>query len=471
MAKNQGKAPLWEAIRKHIAKRGTGFHTPGHQGGRGIDLEVKDFWGLNVLQSDLTEVPGLDSLDMAQGVIREAQQLAAELHGARGTHFLVNGTSAGIMAMSLAVGGPGKVMVVPRNCHVSVIRGLILSGSKPVFVESEVDKDTGLVLGVALAALEEVLARNSEAEAVLLVHPNYFGVCGPLEEQVGLCHRYGKRVLVDEAHGSHFSFHPGLPVSAMEAGADLCAQSYHKTLSSLTQSSLLHWGERWTDEERIKGAVAMVQSTSPSYLLMASLDLARRQMALYGYELWENTLARAAWLREEINKIKGFRCLSREDVYGSGFAQMDETRLVVTGASLGLSGSQLADMLRESYTINVEMAQGAYIVLIITPGTGEGQSRALLTALAQISLQGQTGRYPLTIGSLPPLPLLRMNPREAWFARHRLVSLGDSIGRVAAQTVAPCPPGIPVLIPGEEISPEIGAYLTGLVDTINIVDG
>ncbi|MHB8172169.1 MAG: aminotransferase class I/II-fold pyridoxal phosphate-dependent enzyme [Thermincolia bacterium] len=470
MAKNQGKAPLWDAVHNHIAKRGTGFHTPGHQGGKGVASEVEASWGFNVMQADLTEVPGLDSLSMPVGVIREAQRRAADLHGAKGTCFLVNGTTSGIVAMLLAVGGPGKEVVIPRNCHVSVIWGLILSGSRPVFVQPEVDKATGLVLGVALASLDNVLSKKPEVEAVLLVNPNYYGICGPLEQQVSLCHRLGKRVLVDEAHGSHFAFHPGLPLSAMEAGADLCAHSYHKTLTSLTQSSLLHWGKSWKDEERIKGAVNMVQSTSPSYLLMASLDAARRQMALYGYQLWENTLARAAWLREETNKIHGFRCLGHDDLVGPGFGQLDKTRLVITGAPLGLSGVELAEILNQRYDIDVEMAQGSYVVLIITPGTGEEEGRVLLKALGQIAQEGSRGQYPLEKGFLPPLPVLRMNPRDAWFARHRQVAIKDSIGQVAAQSVAPCPPGMPVLIPGEEISPEIGEYLTGLVETINIVD-
>jgi len=464
---------LWEAVLKHLTREGTGFHTPGHQGGKGIDPGLTDFWGMSVLRSDLTELPGLDNLYLPRGVIREAQQLMAEVHDAEASCFLVNGTTAGILAMLLAVGGPGKAVVVPRNCHLSVIHGLILSGSIPVFAYPEVDKPTGIPLGISLSTLQTVLEDNPATSAVFLLNPNYFGICGPLQEQVELCHHLGKVVLVDEAHGSHFTFHPRLPLPAMKAGADICAQSYHKTLTSLTQSSVLHWRNTSVAEERIQKAVTMVQSTSPSYLLLASLDIARRQMALHGYHLWEKALDRASRLRKKINGIEGFWCLNKEDITGLGFTDLDETRLVITGQDLGLSGQELANILTLTYHIDVEMAQGSYIVLIITPGTEERDCGLLFKALKEIALERKgSKRKKLFTGDLiPPLPLLRLTPREAWFARHRRVTLEQGIGQVAAEVVAACPPGMPVLIPGEEISPEICRFLTGKIETVNIVDG
>jgi arginine decarboxylase len=278
----QSKTPLFDRLQASAHSGNIPFHTPGHHKGQGIDLSLKVAWGEAVFQSDLPELPELDNLFAPEGVIAEAQELAAEAWGSDRTFFLTNGSTAGVIAAILAVCNPGDEVLIPRNVHRSIISGLILSGASPIFVMPEVDLDLGIAHGVTAETIESHLIHNPQIKAVLIINPTYYGVCGDLISIANLVHSYGLPLIVDEAHGAHFQFHPALPIAALSADADLVIQSTHKTLSALTQSSMLHLKGDRINPGRLMRALELVQSTSPSYLLLASLDVARMQMATQG---------------------------------------------------------------------------------------------------------------------------------------------------------------------------------------------
>ncbi|OPY58654.1 MAG: Arginine decarboxylase [Pelotomaculum sp. PtaU1.Bin035] len=429
------------------------LHVPGHRQGRGLPAELLSLGGQALFELDLTEIPGLDDLHNPRGAIASAQALAARAYGAARSFFLVNGTTVGIHALLTAVGGRGKV-VVSRNAHRSALSGLVLSGADPVYVMPEKINEFGIASGISPEKIRRALEVNPGVEAVLTVRPDYYGVADDLAGQVRVSHFMDKPLLVDEAHGAHLRFHPDLPEDAMAAGADACVQSTHKLGGSLTQSSLLHLGAgHLLAAEAVAGALDLLQTTSPSYLLMASLDLARRQLALSGEGLLERTVSLANKTRECLARIGGLKVLTEDYLEGDGLG-LDPTKLVVSVSGLGLTGYQVGSLLFRRYNIYIEMADTTNIVAFLSIGTTPEDCDALVNALGDIaSRDKQTSsiRYP----EVPARIVKRMKPRDAWFAPARRVSLADARGRVCAETVAVYPPGIPVVCPGEEIIPEV----------------
>lgn len=455
MAADQQRAPLLEALLEYAARNPAVFHVPGHKRGRGAAPLLKSLLGSKALAADLTESYGLDNLHAPEGPILEAQQLAAAAFGARRSFFLVNGSTAGLQALILATCRSGQKLIVPRHAHRSVVAGLILSGAHPVWAEPEWHPALDIPLTLPAPTLAAALATHSDAAAVLLVHPTYEGLASSVAELVAMSHRAGLPVLVDEAHGTHFALHPAFPAPALAGGADAAVQSWHKTGGSLTQSSVLHLGGPGrVDPARVAAALQMVQTASPSYLLLASLDAARRQMALNGRRQWDRTIQLAAATRRRLATLPGIRV---PDLPAAG---ADPTRLVISVAERGLTGPQAARSLWEQASVAVEMAGSSHVVVLLTPGDGPAQMRRLVEAVRALPW----GEASTRVLGPPPLPEVVLTPRQASFLGRARVPLQAARGRVAAETVVPYPPGIPVLTPGERIGPATLDYLRGILN-------
>lgn len=439
---DQCRAPLFDALVAYARQVKAAFHVPGHKMGAAAPPAFVEYLGSQTLAIDLTEAPGLDDLHAPEGVIAEAQALAADAFGAAATFFLVGGTTAGLHALILAACQPGEVLALPRNAHRSVLGALILSGAQPSWVHVSLHEELDVATQVDRESLRDALAR---ARAALLIHPTYYGMTGDLPAEIALAHEAGLPVLVDEAHGTHFGFHPALPVSALSSGADGVVQSTHKTGGSLTQSSMCHLGRgHRLNEARVREMLRLVQSTSPSYLLMASLDLARRDLALRGERQWERAILLAGQARARLAKQRGLRVCDTDD----------PTKLLVHVAGRGLTGFQAAEWLW-SRGVAVESAGLRYVLAVVTPGDSVASIDTLVNALT--SLPEGPGAPPAPVE--PPWPEVIMPPRQAFLGPKESVALDQAIGRIAAELVAPYPPGIPAVAPGERLTAGVVGYL------------
>lgn len=453
---NQQNAPLAMALERECREVKSVFTIPGHHRGAGASRWWDQHGGRGFLQFDGTETMRTDDLHAPEGAILEAQQLAAEAFGADAAFFLVNGTTCGIEAMLLATAGPGQCVILPRHAHKSALMGLILTGAEPVYVMPEQTED-GAVGGVYPAAIAAALEAHATPAAVLMVHPTYDGYCSDLTAIAALCHAREIPLITDEAHGAHFALSPQLPPPALACGADATVQSFHKTMGAMTQSSMLLQRGGRLDLERLRSALHLVQSTSPSYLLMLSLDLARREMALHGAQDWARTLEVAERLRRELNQIPGIRCADPRNLIGdAAIAAADPTRLRIDATELGLSGFALLELAGREFGIDFELADWRAATAILSWATAESELTALRQMLEHLprgtALHGKTMPMPHN----PPMAAL---PREAFFAPSRSVSWRNALGCISAETVIPYPPGIPVLCPGERITPEVWDYL------------
>lgn len=447
-AVNRRRAPLWEALVAQAGRGDLGFHTPGHNGGQGLPLCWKDFADFGRL--DLTELEGLDSLHDPEGAIAEAQHLAALAWGAEQTWFLVGGASVGLQAAILATVGPGQKLLLPRNVHQSIVHALVLSGAEPVWLQPEWDDTHQLAHGLSTANVEAVLVAHPDIRAVLAIHPTYFGAMGDTRAIADAAHRRGIPLLVDSAHGAHLRFHPDLPECAVAAGADLVVHSAHKTLPALTQAALLHVQGQRVDRQRLCLALRMLQTTSPSYLLLASLDAARAWMEARGRGLLEETLI----LCEAVRRQNPFPCLTRDECRpGSGFDDLDPTRLTLDLRPCGLNGPAAETWLIEHRGVHCELADLHHLVFIFNTAhrfeDGQRLSEALSSLARAFSLSSAPPPSPQP---LPPLPEQACSPRTAFEHPHHYRIPVDAQGCICAQTLSVYPPGIPLLLPGERIA-------------------
>ncbi|MFN6464831.1 MAG: aminotransferase class I/II-fold pyridoxal phosphate-dependent enzyme [Nostoc sp. DedVER02] len=460
---NQNQAPLLDALKANVARPHAPFYTPGHKQGKGVSQLLTDLLGTKIFRADLTELADLDNLFAPQGVIQEAQQLAAEAFGASQTWFLVNGSTCGIEAAILATCGTGDKIILPRNVHSSAIAGLILSGAIPIFLNPEYDPVLDIAHSITSNAVQSALQQHPDAKAVLTVYPTYYGVCGDLSAIANITHKYNIPLLVDEAHGAHFAFHPELPTPALAAGADLTIQSIHKVLGAMTQASMLHIQGDRIDCDRISKALQLVQSTSPSYLLLASLDAARQQMALHGKMLMSRTLELTNEARTKISQIPGLSLLSIELGGSPGFVTLDETRLTVTVSGLGLTGFEAEEILDEKFAVTAEFASLQHLTFIISLGNITADIEQLVqsfTTLAKEYRQTNLITSPNEQNFLTTQAhALHFSPREAFFAASETLPLAQTSDRICAEIVCPYPPGIPVLMPGEIITKPVLEYL------------
>jgi lysine decarboxylase len=465
---DQERAPIYETLAAYAKSGMYGFHTPGHKAGRFAAPEISELVGKSGLALDLPAMTATDNTFHATGCIRDAQWLAAELFDAGETFFLTSGSTLGVAAALLAAVPHGRSVALPRNVHRSVVAGLVLSGALPRFISHEVLPDCG-ALGVAPTALAVALDTDPRPAAVLLTRPSYYGLARELDDVATVCRERRVPLIVDEAHGAHLRFlPPGQPQSALDAGADIVVQSTHKTLGSLVGSAMLHVGRQSLIEPaRVQEALNYLQTTSPSFLLLASLDVTRRWLWEHGRELFAAAVDATKALESEIDSIHGMQVFRPEhDARLAGHGR-DPLRLVVNVSSTGWSGYEVERFLRTEFQVEDEMADWFNVVYVMSPREDQGACARLVAGLREVSRQGSNSsgrgakerstllRAPSSMLLQPPIPPLAMPPRKAALAPKAAVQLASAIGRTCAEMVMFYPPGIPLLMPGEMVTGEV----------------
>lgn len=476
----QKDAPVHQALEEQRINRLAHFDVPGHKGGRG-NKELKYFLGENCLRLDMNSMKPLDNLCHPVSVIKDAQRLAAESFGADEAFFIVNGTTAAVQAMIMASCKYGEKVIMPRNVHRSAINALVVCGAIPVYVNPGINKQLGIPLGMSVKDVKQAILDNPDAKAILVNNPTYYGICSDLCSIVKLAHDHGMLVLADEAHGTHFYFHEKLPVSAMEAGCDMAAISMHKTGGSLTQSSML-LTRNTVNADYVRQVINLTQTTSGSYLLISSLDIARRNLSLHGHEMFEKTMQFADYAREEINKLGGYYAFGEELVNYNTIYDFDSTKLSVHTRDIGLAGIEVYDLLRDDYGIQIEFGDIGNILAIISSGDRKLEIERLISALSEIKRLHEKDKAGLFDHEYIN-PKIVMAPQKAFYGQKKSVRIEESSGMICGEFVMSYPPGIPILAPGEMITDDIlkhiayakekGCFMTGTEDMtiehINVV--
>lgn len=478
MQYTQNNAPLYEAMKNFRLNRVVPFDVPGHKGGRGNE-ELTNFLGINCLKADVNSMKPLDNLCHPVSVIKDAQALAAEAFGAKSSFFIVNGTTGSVQAMIMSTCKEGDKIIMPRNVHRSAINALVVNGSVPVYVNPGVNKRLGIPLGMSVSEVEKAIRENPDAKAVLINNPTYYGVCSDLRAIVKLAHENNMLALVDEAHGTHLYFGEDMPVNAMAAGADMAAVSMHKSGGSLTQSSILLCSDS-INADYVRQVINLTQTTSASYLLMSSLDIARKNLALHGKQIFAKAESYAEYARKEINSIGGYYAFGKELCDGDAFYAFDSTKLSVNTMETGLAGIEVYDLLRDEYNIQIEFGDIGNILAYISAGDRALEIERLISALAEIKRlysKDQNGMFDHEYIN----PLVELSPKDAFFTDKEKVELDITVGRICGEFVMCYPPGIPILAPGERITEEIidyikyakekGCFLSGTQDiTVNSLE-
>ena len=453
---DQNRAPIYEALQNFRHMRVVPFDVPGHKHGRG-NPELTAFLGEQCVSVDVNSMKPLDNLCHPVSVIHEAETLTAEAFGAAHAFLMVGGTTSSVQNMVLSVCKRGDKIILPRNVHRSVINSLVLCGAVPVYVNPDVDRRLGISLGMKREQVEKAIKNHTDAVAVRVNNPTYYGICSDLKAIVKMAHDAGMYCLADEAHGTHFYFGEDMPVSAMAAGADMAAVSMHKSGGSLTQSSLLLTGPN-INPGHVRQIINLTQTTSGSYLLMSSLDISRRNLALRGREVFAKVVSMAHYAREEINAIGGYYAFGRELVNGNSIYDFDPTKLSVHTRDIGLAGIEVYDILRDEYDIQIEFGDIGNILAYLSIGDRPQDLERLVSALAEIYRRYQTdGSSLLSQEYIDPEVVI--SPQEAFYAKKKSVPLEASVGCVCSEFVMCYPPGIPILAPGERITKEILDYI------------
>lgn len=457
MKLEQNRMPLYEALNRFKRERIVPFDVPGHKHGK-ANKELTDFLGEKCMSVDVNSMKPLDNLCHPVSVIKEAEELAADAFGAEHAFFMVGGTTSAVQTMILATCKEGDKIIMPRNVHRSAINALILSGAIPVYVNPESDKRLGIALGMSISEVEKAILANPDAKAVMVNNPTYYGICSDIKRITELAHAHGMKVLADEAHGTHFYFDESLPMSAMEAGADMASVSMHKSGGSLTQSSILLVGKR-INHNYVRQVINLTQTTSGSYLLLSSLDMSRKNLALNGRETFEKVRSLAKYARDEINKIGDYYAYCREIINGDSIYDFDVTKLSVNTFDVGLAGIEVYDLLRDEYDIQIEFGDIGNILAYISVGDREREIERLVSALAEIRRRfkkERTGMFDHEYIN----PTVVMSPKKAFYADKESLPVKETIGRICSEFVMCYPPGIPILAPGEMITEEILTYIS-----------
>lgn len=450
------RIPLLQAILSHLRRSPQAYHVPGHKLGRGLPGELGSWLGA-AGRLDLTEVPGLDDLHAPEAAIRDAQQLAAAAFGAEETFYLINGSTAGNMAMVMAAVRPGEKILVPRNLHKSVLNGLVLADAVPVFLQPDIEPDFGIATAMSVATVRDAIHQHPDARAVLVTSPTYHGICSDLAAIAEVVHAAGMVLLVDEAHGAHFAFHEQLPQTAMAAGADAAVQSTHKMLGSLTQTSMLHVQGPRLDRVRLRKRLQALQSTSPSYLLLASLDAARHQMVTAGRERLQQALDALHVGAERLDALPGLRRL--QTVAGS---PLDPFKWTIDVTGLGYTGPEVYEHLHQSgYTL--ELSDPRNVLAVFSYADGARQVDRLVEAFARLEPTAPVAKKAAVYTTAFSQTERPLSLRDAWERQATAVPLTEAVGRVAAEMVIPYPPGIPLVMPGELWTAELVAQVQELI--------
>ena len=453
---NQERAPIYEALERFRKMRVVPFDVPGHKHGKG-NPELVELLGEKCVGIDVNSMKPLDNLCHPVSVIKEAEELAAEAFGAAHAFLMVGGTTSSVQSMVLSCCKRGDKIIMPRNVHRSAINALVLCGAQPVYVNPDVDCRLGISLGMRLEQVEAAIRNNPDAVAVFVNNPTYYGVCSDLRSIVKLVHEHGMLVLADEAHGTHFYFGDGLPVSAMAAGADIAAVSMHKSGGSLTQSSFLLTGPG-VSEGHVRQIINLTQTTSGSYLLLSSLDISRRNLALRGKREFEKVIGLAEYAREEINNIGGYYAFSKDLVNGNSIFAFDRTKLSVHTLEIGLAGIEVYDILRDEYDIQIEFGDIGNILAYLSIGDRRQEVERLVSALAEVKRRYKKDRAGMLSQEYID-PKVVATPQEAFYAPKESLPLEQTAGRICSEFVMCYPPGIPILAPGEEITEDILDYI------------
>ena len=451
--RDQRRAPLYDALVRHRASRVVPFDVPGHKQGRG-NPALRRFLGADCLAADVNSSKPLDNLCHPTSVIRDAEELAAAAFGADAAFFMVNGTTSSVQAMILDSIGDGDKLILPRNVHRSALNALVLTGGVPVYVNPGIHPRLGIPLGMRAGDVIEAMDMNPDAKAVFVNNPTYYGVCADLRTIVNAAHERNMRVLVDEAHGTHLYFGPDLPPAAMHCGADMAAVSVHKTGGSLTQSSLLLVRHGRVDPDQVRTTINLTQTTSGSYLLMSSLDLARRTLATGGADIFGRVLELARYARSEVNNIGGYEAFDRGITDGGACYDFDETKLSIHTLDIGLAGIEVYDLLRDEYNIQIEFGDLGNILAILSMGDNEYAIERLASSLSEIRR-----RFARDKGGMLETeylaPTVAISPKKAFFADGERFPLHACAGRISGEFVMSYPPGIPILAPGEQVTDEV----------------
>lgn len=468
---NQERMPILAALNEFKRNRLVPFDVPGHKRGKG-NPELTEFLGEQCMTLDVNSMKPLDNLCHPVSVIKEAEELAADAFGAKQAFFMVNGTTSAVQTMVLAACKKGEKIILPRNVHRSVINAMILGGAIPVYVNPEINHEIGISLGMTRVAVERAIRENPDAKAILVNNPTYYGVCSNLKAITELAHAAGMLVLADEAHGTHFYFGENMPISGMAAGADMASVSMHKSGGSLTQSSFLLVGDGM-NAGYVRQIINLTQTTSGSYLLLSSLDISRKNLAVNGRDIFAKVTQMAQYARDEINQIGDYYAYSSELINGDTVYDFDATKLSINTLNVGLAGIEVYNILRDEYDIQVEFGDVGNILAYISVGDSQRNLERLVSALAEIRRiykKDKAGMLQYEYIN----PEVAVAPQEAFYADKEALALEKSGGRICSEFVMAYPPGIPILAPGERITEEIldaieylkdkGCFLTGPED-------
>lgn len=459
----QNSTPLFDALEAYIKSNKISFHTPGHKHGKSIFPKFKKLVNDYFFKMDLSSSCQfeIDTLYYPYGPIKSAQNLAAKDYGADTSFFLINGTTVGNQTMILSTVNSGEEIIIPRNAHKSVIAGIILSGAIPHYIVPETNKEIDLIYNITPLSVEKALSMYPKAKAILVTSPSYHGITTNLKKIASIVHKQNKILLVDEAHGPHLKFSSLLPLSALESGADMCVQSIHKIISGLSQGSILHIKGKRINVEKVENFLQMLQTTSPSYIILASLDLARYQMAKEGEKKIKKVIELSYKLKKSIKKLDCFYVLEKDDLDPD--FDLDQMKITILIKNNLFSGYFLENILRKEYNIQVELSTHNSILLLISIGNDKEDIEKIIAALKDISYKKKFPKNKILKKEINfnsfPLSKMIMSPRQAIFKPYKLVPLKKAKGNICAEIIYFYPPGIPILIPGEQITNEIIDYL------------
>jgi arginine decarboxylase len=459
-------APLFESLRRFVERGQAPFYSPGHKGGRTLDPWFRE----HIAAIDLNNLPDTDTLHCPEGPILGAERLIADAWGVGQSFILVQGSTSGNIAVALSALRPDGPVLVARNAHKSVLAGLVQVGARPVWVEPRWDGRFGVAHGLDADDVERAF-NESGAKALWVLHPTYYGTTGDIVALAELCRHHDAKLLVDGAHSPHFAFHPDLPTPGESAGAAATVQSVHKILSGLSQAAVLHIDPAVLDPASLRRGLQLIQTTSPHFAIMASIDLARRQMMLHGRELLDQTLARARDAAARLAAIPGLQVLRPEHLAGAGTGlhQLDETKLLIGTAGLAADARDIVERLNRVHGVQPELSGTGHVLCITTIGNTADDVERLIVGFAEVashvgrrSVDPETGETGLIGELLAVRPETVLTPREAFFAADEAVPLSAAAGRIAAEAITPYPPGIPLVMPGERLSTDVIDLLRAL---------
>lgn len=449
--------PIYSALKKYSGENNIRLHMPGHIG---IGMPVQELQGVSRL--DVTEVPGLDDLHLPREVIADARQLMARAFGAAESFFLVNGATSGVQALIMGLSSDQEKVLIPRNAHRSFFAGLVLSGAMPVYIPVQAEKELGITLAVKPQDVKSLISQNQDAGTVFITSPSYYGTTCYVDKIAAIVKSANKILVVDEAHGAHFPFSKLYPVPALQAGADASVNGLHKTLPVLNQGACMHIAASLVNNQRIREAYTLLTTTSPSYPIMASIDAARHFMEQNGKNLLEQARELSIEFREKIDKIKGFKCYGEELKSINGVQDIDPLKVLIAIQGTGLTGYEIAAWLRQEYQIQIELAETNIILAMFSMFHKRADWERLYRALKNIAEHYSRLNRTNVIVELPPNPQVILSPRQAFLTGKKRVLLKESLNMIAGEMIAAYPPGIPGVLPGELITPQVREYLSYL---------